>query len=96
MSTLAVKPTKPWRPKVRNLAPEIFGAFFTAFATLAIVAITPLKGRLGFSLALIAMAVFTSATISWLRRDRKAALNSVSTVVVYGCICNYSALIFTF
>jgi phosphate transport system permease protein len=83
MSTLAVKPTKPWRPKVRNLAPEIFGAFFTAFATLAIVAITPLKGRLGFSLALIAMAVFTSATISWLRRDRKAALNSVSTVFVY-------------
>ena len=63
--------------------PEIFGAFFTAFATLAIVAITPLKGRLGFSVTLIGVAVFTAATVSWLRRDRKAALNSVSTVFVY-------------
>ncbi|MGA1158838.1 MAG: phosphate ABC transporter permease PstA [Candidatus Nanopelagicaceae bacterium] len=82
MSTL-VKPAKPWRPRLKNLAPEIFGAFFTAFSTLAIVAITPLKGRLGFSISLIAMAIITSASISWLRRDRKAALNSVSTVFVY-------------
>jgi phosphate transport system permease protein len=78
-----VTPTKPWRPKVKNLAPEIFGALFTAFSTLGLVAISPLKGRLGFAIALIAMAIITSASISWLRKDRKAALNSVSTVFVY-------------
>ena len=29
------------------------------------------------------MAIVTSASISWIRKDRKAALNSVSTVFVY-------------
>jgi phosphate transport system permease protein len=78
-----VTPKKPWRPKAKDLLPEIFGAFFTAFSTLAVVAVTPLKGKLGFSIALIVMAIITSASISWLRKDRKAALNSVSTVFVY-------------
>ncbi len=78
-----VTPKKPWRPKLRDLMPEIFGAFFTAFSTLAVVAVTPLKGKLGFSIALIIMAIVTSASISWIRKDRKAALNSVSTVFVY-------------
>jgi phosphate transport system permease protein len=78
-----VTPKKPWRPKAKDLLPEIFGALFTAFSTLAVVAVTPLKGKLGFSIALIIMAIITSASISWLRRDRKAAFNSVSTVFVY-------------
>ena len=78
-----VTPKKPWRPKAKDLLPEIFGALFTAFSTLAVVAATPLKGKLGFSIALIVMAIFTSASISWLRKDRKAAFNSVSTVFVY-------------
>ena len=83
MSVITLKPQKPWRPKAKDLIPEVIGALFTAFATLALVAITPLKGRLGFSIALIGMAIVVSASISWLRRDRKAALNSVSTVFVY-------------
>lgn len=83
MSVTTFKPQKPWRPKAKDLIPEVLGALFTAFATLALVAITPLKGRLGFSIALIGMAIVVSASISWLRRDRKAALNSVSTVFVY-------------
>jgi phosphate transport system permease protein len=78
-----VTPKKPWRPKLRDLLPEIFGAFFTAFSTLVVVAVTPLKGKLGFSIALFIMAIITSASISWIRKDRKAALNSVSTVFVY-------------
>lgn len=83
MATISVVPSKPWRPKLSRVWPDIFGAFFTAFSSVAIVAATPLKGRLGFSITLIAMAVVTSASISWIRRDRKAALNSVSTVFVY-------------
>ena len=78
-----VTPKKPWRPKLRDLLPEIFGTFFTAFSTLAVVAVTPLKGKLGFSIALFIMAIITSASLSWIRKDRKAALNSVSTVFVY-------------
>jgi len=50
-------PQKPWRPKLKNLIPEIFGALFTALSTLLIVAVTPLKGKLGFSIVLIIMAI---------------------------------------
>jgi hypothetical protein len=85
MSTLSlsVKPQRPWQPTFKSLIPDIFGALFTAFATLAIVGVTPLKGKLGFVIVLILMAITTTSIISWIRKDRKAALNSTSTVLVY-------------
>ena len=85
MSTLSlsVKPQRPWQPKFKSLIPDIFGALFTAGATLAIVGVTPLKGKLGFVIVLILMAITTTSIISWIRKDRKAALNSTSTVLVY-------------
>jgi phosphate transport system permease protein len=63
--------------------PDLLGAIFTVFGSLAIVAITPLKGKLGFSLTLIVVAIITASTVSWLRKDRKAAMNSTTTVLVY-------------
>ena len=76
-------PQKPWRPKLKNLIPEVLGALFTALSTLLIVAITPLKGKLGFSIVLIIMAIVISSLVSGIRRDKKAALNSTTTVLVY-------------
>ncbi|MEI7561965.1 MAG: phosphate ABC transporter permease PstA [Actinomycetes bacterium] len=85
MSTLSlsVKPQRPWQPTFKSLIPDILGALFTAVATLAIVGVTPLKGKLGFVIVLILMAITTTSIISWIRKDRKAALNSSSTVLVY-------------
>ena len=85
MSTLSlsVKPQRPWQPTFKSLIPDIFGALFTAIATLVIVGVTPLKGKLGFVIVLILMAIATTSIISWIRKDRKAALNSTSTVLVY-------------
>jgi phosphate transport system permease protein len=85
MSTLSlsVKPQRPWQPTFKSLIPDILGALFTAFATLVIVGVTPLKGKLGFVIVLILMAITTTSIISWIRKDRKAALNSTSTVLVY-------------
>jgi len=79
----AVKPARPWKLSIRSLIPDILGAFFTVFGSLAIVAITPLKGKLGFALVLITLAIITATTVSWLRKDRKAAMNSRTTVLVY-------------
>ena len=85
MSTLSlsVKPQRPWRPTFKSLIPDILGALFTAVATLVIVGVSPLKGKLGFVIVLILMAIITTSIISWIRKDRKAALNSTSTVLVY-------------
>lgn len=79
----AVKPARPWKLTIRSLIPDILGALFTVFGSLAIVAITPLKGKLGFALVLITLAIITATTVSWLRKDRKAAMNSRTTVLVY-------------
>jgi phosphate transport system permease protein len=76
-------PTKPWKAKPKNLLPEIFGALFTAVSTFVIVGFTPLKGKLGFSVVLILMAIITTSLISGIKRDRKAAWNSTTTVLVY-------------
>ena len=79
----AVQPGRPWKLTPKQILPDLFGAIFTVAATLAIVAISPLKGKLGFALTLIFMAIITATTISWIRRDRKAAMNSTTTVLVY-------------
>jgi phosphate transport system permease protein len=51
--------------------------------TYAIVAYSPLKGKLAFVIVLLLVAIVTSALVSGIRRDRKAALNAMSTVMVY-------------
>lgn len=79
----AVKPARPWKLTIRSLIPDILGALFTVFGSLAIVAITPLKGKLGFALVLITLAIITATTVNWIRKDRKAAMNSRTTVLVY-------------
>ena len=78
-----VLPEKPWRPTFKRVLPDLFGALLTAVSTVLIVAVTPLKGKLGFSLTLIVMALVFSVLISGIRKDKKAAFNSVSTVFVY-------------
>ncbi|NCZ77190.1 MAG: phosphate ABC transporter, permease protein PstA, partial [Actinobacteria bacterium] len=59
--TLIAKPSRPWKPTPRTLLPDFIGAFITAFGTMAIVAATPLKGKLGFVIVLILMAIATAS-----------------------------------
>jgi len=83
MTTLMATPSQPWKPSLRKLWPEFLGVLITLLATFAIVGVTPLKGKLGFVLTLIVVAAITSAVVSWIQKDRKAAANSVSTVFIY-------------
>jgi phosphate transport system permease protein len=84
MSTVSIpRPSKPWGFNLRQSIPDFVGAVVTILITYASVAYTPLKGKLAFVFVLFISAVILSAAISAIRRDRKAALNSVSTVMVY-------------
>ena len=78
-----IKPQRPWKLTPKQILPDLMGALFTVASTFGIVAMTPLKGKLGFTLVLIGMAITTVTAISWIRRDRKAAMNSTTTVLVY-------------
>ena len=80
---LEVKQQRPWKLTPKQILPDVLGAVFTLASTVALVAISPLKGKLGFALTLIFMAIVTATAVSWIRRDRKAAMNSTTTVLVY-------------
>ena len=80
---LVAKPNRPWKLTPKQVLPDLLGAIFTVASTLLIVALSPLKGKLGFAITLIFMAILTATAVSWIRRDRKAAMNSTTTVLVY-------------
>ena len=84
MSTATIpRPTKPWGVNFKQSVPDILGAIATIIITFAVVAYSPLKGKLGFVVTLLIVATIVTSSISGIRRDRKAALNSISTVLVY-------------
>ncbi len=84
MSTATIpRPSKPWGINFKQSMPDLFGAVATLLITYAIVAYSPLKGKLGFVVTLLTVAMIMTALISGVRRDRKAAFNSISTVLVY-------------
>jgi phosphate transport system permease protein len=84
MSTTTIpRPSKPWGVNFKQTIPDMIAAFATVLLTYAIVAYTPLKGKLAFVIVLFLVAVMASAAISGIRRDRKAAMNSISTVMIY-------------
>jgi len=84
MSTVTIpRPSKPWGLNFKQTIPDIVAAFATLLVTYAIVAYSPLKGKLAFVIVLLLVAIVTSALVSGIRRDRKAALNAMSTVMVY-------------
>jgi phosphate transport system permease protein len=80
---LTAKPQYPWKLTPKDLLTDLAGAVFTLISTLAIVGFSPLKGKLGFALTLIVMSILTATVMSWVKRDRKAAINSSTTVLVY-------------
>ncbi|MEY3636371.1 MAG: hypothetical protein RL147_800 [Actinomycetota bacterium] len=77
------KPIKPWKPTPKQLLPDLLGAITAVVASLIVVAITPLAGGLGLIATFFSVSIVVASTISWIRQDRKAAANSVSTIVIY-------------
>lgn len=78
-----IKPQYPWKLTPKDLIQDSLAALFTLISTLLIVAVSPLKGKLGFALVLIFMAIITATAVNYFRRDRKAAFNAATAVMVY-------------
>ena len=82
-SAAIAKPQHPWKLTPKDLITDLLGVLFTVASTLAIVGFSPLKGKLGFVLTLIVMSIVTTSTISGFKKDRKAAVNASTSVLVY-------------
>lgn len=77
------KPIKPWKATPKQLLPDFLGALGAVIGSLVVVAFSPMAGILGFILTFVVISIITAASISGIRQDRKAAANSVSTMVIY-------------
>jgi phosphate transport system permease protein len=77
------KPSKPWKPTPKQLLPDLIGAITAVATSLIVVAVTPLAGALGLIATFITVSIVVASLISWIRQDRKAAANSVSTILIY-------------
>jgi phosphate transport system permease protein len=77
------KPSKPWKPTIGQIFPDILGALTAVVASFVFVALSPLAGILGLVSTFIVFSIVISAGINWVQKDRKAAFNSVSTTVIY-------------
>jgi len=81
--TTIPRPMKPWGYSAKESIQALIAAIAAILVTAVIIGVTPLKGKLGFVFILIVVGTIFSASFSWVRRDRKAAWNSVSTMMIY-------------
>ena len=81
MTTAA--PKHPWRLTPKDLVPDFIGILLTVLISFLIISFTPLNGKLGFVVALLFTAMVVSGVVNYIRRDRKAAFNAVTSVLIY-------------
>ena len=76
-------PKHPWRPSLKTVYPDLIGIALTVLISILIISFTPLNGKLGFVVTLVFVSMVVSGIINYLRRDKKAAFNAVTTVLIY-------------
>lgn len=85
MSTevMTARPSRPWAMTKREIATNL--AFVIAAIALSpvIVAITPLKGKLGFILVFVILTTATSALLSARTHGKRAIPNAIAASVIY-------------
>jgi len=78
-----VKPLKPWNITPRELLPDFIGVLLAVGATILTLDFTPMRGKLGFIGALFFYSMIATASVNAIKRDAKAAKNSISSLFIY-------------
>ncbi len=78
-----VKPLKPWNLDRRQLSINFVAALFVIALTPLVVAITPLKGKLGAAFVVFLLATVMNVAISLKRMGTKTLTNSIATSLIY-------------
>lgn len=80
---LDARPTKPWKINRQQLAINSIALIVVLFLTPAVVAVTPLKGKLGAAVVLFFLATVMNIVISLRRQGTKTLTNSFATSLIY-------------
>jgi hypothetical protein len=68
--SVEVKPSKPWKTTKRQLVPSASLLLSAVIATYAVVALTPMKGKLAYALLFFIFATAFLASLSWRKRGK--------------------------
>jgi phosphate transport system permease protein len=94
-----VRPTKPWKTTKRQLIPSTSLLLASAIATYAVVAVTPMKGKLAYAALFFIFSTGFLAALSWSKRGKSAATDTIAaTIMLTGAILVFlpvASLVFT-
>jgi phosphate transport system permease protein len=79
----SVKPTKPWKLDNKQIGINSIAFLAVLVLTPAVVAITPLKGKLGAAFVIFVLATIMNIAISLKRQGTKTLTNSIATSLIY-------------
>jgi len=98
-SASQVRPTKPWKTTKRQLVPSTSLLLAAAIATYAVVAVTPMKGKLAYAALFFIFSTGFLAALSWSKRGKSAATDTIAaTIMLTGAILVFlpvASLVFT-
>lgn len=76
-------PSKPWRSTPRAMLPDFTVFIVALILTFLTIAVTPMKGKLGFVFLFVVFATLGSMVVAYLRRGITAVANALASSVVY-------------
>jgi len=94
MATTTVAPRKPWKATKADLYP-VFGALIlAAILDYAVVAVTPMKGKLAYVLLFFIFGAGFQMTLKWRSLGRRAAIDSLAgSVAIAGAAVAFTPVI---
>lgn len=93
-TTTAVKPIKPWRATPSQIAPSMLALLLAAFATYALVATTPLKGKLAYAGVFFLLGTLFTYLVALFRKGRQAGADALaSSIMLTGSLLVFAPVI---
>jgi phosphate transport system permease protein len=94
MTTTTVAPRKPWKATKADLYP-VFGALaLAAILDYAVVAVTPMKGKLAYVLLFFIFGAGFQMALKWRALGRRAAVDSLAaSVAIAGAVIAFTPVI---
>ena len=79
----SVQPQKPWKATPAEIMPTILLLIGSMVATFAIVALTPMKGKLAYFFLFFVLGTVSISVRTGLARGRTAAVDSIASAIAF-------------
>jgi phosphate transport system permease protein len=78
-----VKPIKPWQITIKDVIADLISVVIVTIATIVTLAVTPMRGKLGFMGALFLYSIIATIVRGFISRKPKSIGSSLSSLFIY-------------